>query len=623
MSSPSRALIFLATGIVFGILAASERIAMKAATSMMPVSEIKTGMVGTGQTVFNGTRVEEFKVRVLGVIANVMGPQRNLVLARLEGGPLAQTGVIAGMSGSPVYIDGRLIGAVSYALGNFSKEPIAGITPIDEMTAEATAAPMRPASARLQVDFPLTPEDLTSSFRRALGWNRPFAERVGDARFTGLSGVTGLTGAEVGTLLRPIATPLVMSGFSPDVADLLTSAFRDHGFLPTTAGGAGANVEMNFEGPLKPGDAVGVNFVAGDFLLGGTGTVTHVDGDKVYAFGHPMYNLGPTEFPMTRAYVYTVLPSLAASTKLTTTGEVIGTFLHDRPTMIGGRLGPGPKMIPVTVRLRSDHAPARTFSFQVVKDQLFTPLMTQTMLVNLFLSYERQFGAATFGVKGTVDTATHGRVSIENVFAGQGASNQAAAAVAIPLALLVTNDYEKVELDKLDVTIDSSEEPKTATLERAWIDDPRPRAGRTVPLKLLLRPHRGDEFVRTVSIEIPSNARGNLSLVVSDGTRLAQAEQAELRQAAAPRTVPQLVRVLNQARRGDTLYIRLVSRDAGAIVRGERLASLPPSVLEVVESDRSSGGTGPLGSATLGEWTLATGQAVTGSRTLSMSLSSN
>jgi hypothetical protein len=623
MSSPSRALIFLATGIVFGILAASERIAMKAATSMMPVSEIKTGMVGTGQTVFNGTRVEEFKVRVLGVIANVMGPQRNLVLARLEGGPLAQTGVIAGMSGSPVYIDGRLIGAVSYALGNFSKEPIAGITPIDEMTAEATAAPMRPASARLQVDFPLTPEDLTSSFRRALGWNRPFAERVEDARFTGLSGVTGLTGAEVGTLLRPIATPLVMSGFSPDVADLLTSAFRDHGFLPTTAGGAGANVEMNFEGPLKPGDAVGVNFVAGDFLLGGTGTVTHVDGDKVYAFGHPMYNLGPTEFPMTRAYVYTVLPSLAASTKLTTTGEVIGTFLHDRPTMIGGRLGPGPKMIPVTVRLRSDHAPARTFSFQVVKDQLFTPLMTQTMLVNLFLSYERQFGAATFGVKGTVDTATHGRVSIENVFAGQGASNQAAAAVAIPLALLVTNDYEKVELDKLDVTIDSSEEPKTATLERVWIDDPRPRAGRTVPLKLLLRPHRGDEFVRTVSIEIPSNARGNLSLVVSDGTRLAQAEQAELRQAAAPRTVPQLVRVLNQARRGDTLYIRLVSRDAGAIVRGERLASLPPSVLEVVESDRSSGGTGPLGSATLGEWTLATGQAVTGSRTLSMSLSSN
>jgi hypothetical protein len=142
-------------------------------------------------------------------------------------------------------------------------------------------------------------------------------------------------------------------------------------------------------------------------------------------------------------------------------------------------------------------------------------------------------------------------------------------------------------------------------------------------LKLLLRPHRGDEFVRTVSIEIPSNARGNLSLVVSDGTRLAQVEQAELRQAAAPRTVPQLVRVLNQARRGDTLYIRLVSRDAGAIVRGERLASLPPSVLEVVESDRSSGGTGPLGSATLGEWTLATGQAVTGSRTLSMSLSSN
>jgi hypothetical protein len=614
--------ILLAIGLVAGVLVARGWPGAAAATPMMPIGEVKAGMIGTGHTVFDGTRVEEFKVRILGVIANVTGPQRNLVLARLEGGPLAQTGVIAGMSGSPVYVDGRLIGAVSYALGNFSKEPIAGITPIEEMTAETTAVAVRPAAARLQVDYPATADSLAASFRRALAWNRPFAERAEDTRFTGVAALAGYSGPEIGTLLRPIATPLVMSGFSADVADLLGAALRDQGFVPTAAGAPAAGVEMRFDGPLKPGDAIGVNFVDGDFLLGGTGTVTHVDGDKVYAFGHPMYNLGPTEFPMTRAYIYTVLPSLSSSSKLATTGSVIGTFLYDRPTTIAGRLGTGPKMIPVSITLKSDHGAPRSFKFRVVKDQLFTPLMTQMMLINLFLSYERQFGAATFAVRGTVDVANHGPVTIENVFAGDGAANLAAASVAIPVTTLVTNDYEKVDLEGLDVAIDSTEDTRVARLERAWIDDPRPRPGRTVPLKLLLRSRRGDEVVRTVPIDIPANAHGNLSIVITDGARLAQTEQADVRQ-APPRSVPQLVRALNHARRNDTLYIRLTSSDAGAVVRGERMAALPPSVLAVVESDRSSGGSGTLTSATIGEWTLATGQAVIGTRTLAVNLTGN
>ena len=146
---------------------------LRAATPQMSISEIRPGMAGVGRTVFTGTRVEEFRANILGVIENVIGPQRNLILARLEGGPLADTGVIAGMSGSPVYIDGRLIGAVSYALGSFSKEPIAGITPIEEMTAETTPA-FRPASAHLQLDFPLTPDSLVGAFRRVNSYFFPF-----------------------------------------------------------------------------------------------------------------------------------------------------------------------------------------------------------------------------------------------------------------------------------------------------------------------------------------------------------------------------------------------------------------------------------------------------------------
>src|SRR5947209_12843425 len=223
------------------LLTFAARPGLVADTPQMGVDEIRPGMIGVGRTVFSGTRVEEFKVNILGVLQNVIGPHRNLILARLEGGPLANTGVIAGMSGSPVYIDGKLIGAVSYALGAFSKEPIAGITPIAEMTDAASFNESRPTAARVHVDFPLTRDSLIAAFRRALSWNRPFAERPGDAQVVAPRGasVAGFGEDALGTLLRPIATPLVMSGFEPALADTLATAFRDQGFLPMGSAAAG------------------------------------------------------------------------------------------------------------------------------------------------------------------------------------------------------------------------------------------------------------------------------------------------------------------------------------------------------------------------------------------------
>ena len=210
-------------------------------------------MVGIGRTVFDGTQVEEFKANILGVLENVIGPQRNLILAKLEGGPLANTGVIAGMSGSPVYIDGKLIGAVSYSLGSFSKEPIAGITPIAEMTDATALDDAAAAGRRVHVEFPLTRESLTAAFRKALNWNRPFADRPDDARVARRRRVAGLGGGQLGTLLRPIATPLVMSGFEPDVADMLGGAFRDQGFIPT--GGSAAGVARRRDAVRRPAQA--------------------------------------------------------------------------------------------------------------------------------------------------------------------------------------------------------------------------------------------------------------------------------------------------------------------------------------------------------------------------------
>jgi hypothetical protein len=588
----------------------------------MGVKDIRPGMVGVGRTVFDGTHVEEFKANILGVLENIIGPHRNLILAKLEGGPLAHTGVIAGMSGSPVYVDGKLIGAVSYALGSFSKEPIAGITPIAEMTDAASLTASRPPGARVHIEFPLTRERLTTAFRQALNWNRPFADRAGDAQMTGMSMIAGFPAGQIGTLLRPIATPLVMAGFESEVGDLLAGAFQDQGFIPSGGSAAGVHAgEMPYEGPLKPGDAVGVAFLTGDLRLGGTGTVTHIDGDQVYAFGHPMYNLGPTEFPMTRAYVYTVLPSLFSSMKLSTTGEVIGTFLQDRATTIAGRLGSGPKLMPLTLTLESGRAAKRTFSFNVVNDQLFTPLMTYASILNTAGSYERQFGSATFQVRGSARLKTHEPIAFDNIFAGDQAAMGAAAYVVAPIAYLMGNDFEKVELDGIDLTIGTAEEPRTATLERIWIDDPRPRAGRAVPLKMLLRTYRGEDVVRTLPIEIPANASGTLSLVVSDGARLGQAEQRETRALSQLRSVAQMIRSLNKARRSNTLYVKLVGSEAGAIINGEPLSALPPSVLGVLESDRNGGTFSPLQGATIGEWQLPTEHVVNGIRSLTLVIS--
>jgi hypothetical protein len=613
---PRRSLLYVLSITLLGL------VSLRAQTPpQMPVSDIRAGMVGIGHTVFTGTRVETFKANILGVIENVIGTQRSLILARLEGGPLATTGVIAGMSGSPVYVDGKLIGAVAYALGSFSKEPIAGITPIAEMTA-ATAAVTRPPGTRVSVEFPLSRDGLLAAFRKALAGNRPFADRADDAHILGADTLPGIGGREVATMLRPIGVPLTMSGFEAGLGDLVGGAFRQAGFVPMAASAGGRPGDMPFEGPLKPGDAVGITFVSGDLELGATGTVTHIDGDRVYAFGHPMYNLGPLQFPMTRAYVYTVLPSVFSSAKLSGTNEVIGTFLQDRSTAIAGRLGAGPSLLPVTMTLDAARGGARTFKFNVVRDQMFTPLMTYTALVNTLGAYERQFGTTTYAMDGTLSLGRHGSIALSNLFSGDGAASLAAAHVVAPLTALINNDYEPVDIQGVNLRIKSSEEPRTASIERVWVDDVRPRPGRTVPVKVLLRTYRGDDVLQTVPITIPANARGNLTVMVSDATRLMQSESREAR-LPQPRDVNQLVRALNKWRSNNHLYVKLLSAEPGAVVNGEVMPALPPSVLAVMEADRSTGSFSPVNSATLGEWTLETEHAINGARMLTIQLSSN
>jgi hypothetical protein len=601
---------------VLGVLAGAVTATPTAQTRVIPVDEVRPGMVGVGHTVFQGDKIEPFTVHIIGVLKNVVGPNRDIILARLEGGPLAQTGVIAGMSGSPVYIDGRLLGAVSYQLGQFPKEPIAGITPIGEMTDATALAPSVPGSRPVALSWPPTPEELFAVWSQGLG--RAMALPAG-----GVHAIASGDGAlaQAATMLRPISVPLVAAGFTADVLGPMTGAFAERGFLPISSSMAQAQARPVSATPrtLRPGDAMGVALLTGDFVLGATGTVTHVDGDRIYGFGHPMYNLGPTEFPLTQADVHVVLPSLMTSSKLASFGEVVGTVQQDRATAVAGRLGAGPAMIPVTITLNSDRIPSRTFSFSMVRDHTFTPLLTYLTVANVLLSYERGAGPASYMVKGTATVGEHGDIAFEDIFAGDQPANAASAYVAGPLTLLMRNASTPVDVQKLALTIDATEHSRTARVERAWLDTDRPRAGRPVNVKVLLRTNTGEDLLKTIPIDIPAHGSSTMQLIVGDANRLAAEDR---RTARGPETqeAAQLIRTFNKARRSNRLYVRLSSPDSGAVVNGEPLAALPPSVLAVLEADRNSGTYSPLRSAIRGEWELPVELAISGSRQLTIAL---
>src|SRR5512143_570846 len=599
------------------VAAASLSAAPLLAAEAMPRSEVRPGMQGVGRTVFEGARVDEFGVRILGVLDNAVGPKQSLILARLEGGPLAQTGVIAGMSGSPVLVDGKLVGAISYSFP-FGKEPIAGITPIGEMIDATRTTTPRAASTRFH---PATPEGgLLAPLDRAsvaAALQRPIRSVVPGLSFRG----EGLPPALAGSALVPLALPLVFSGFDPETFSWAGGIFSAMGFTPVMGGGSAA-ASVGPLPQLAPGAAVGVSLIDGDLDLSATGTVTQVDGDRVWAFGHPFYNLGPTQFPLKKAWVYSVFPSLQASWKIAAATDAVGTMAQDRTTAIAGRLGKPPRMIPVQVTLRSARGSDRVFRYRVVEDELFTPLLAYVSLLSVIQGYERAFGAATLRVDARVALEGGREVHLEDVLAAQQAGALAAAELAGPRARLVANDFEKLTIDRLDVTVDADATLRSAAIVRAWIDAPAPlRPGSSVPLHVQLRTHRGDLVTETLPLSVPEGApAGTYGLLVADAATMDGVEQREMRQRFVARDLPQLVRSLNKLRAGNVVYARLTRPGAGAVVGGEYLPALPGSILSVLGSADQGTSVVSLASAAVWSGRQPTDYAVSGSRQLTISV---
>ena len=583
----------------------------------LPLEDIRPGMVGIGRTVFEGTRIDEFKVEIIGVMENT-APRQSMILARLEGGPLANTGVIAGMSGSPVYIDGKLVGAVAFGFP-FSKETIAGITPIGEMIDATRATTPRAASAKFATPMgafgPKAPLDAASM---VAALKRPIPSLSAGASTTIRGEVPPLL---VGQSLAPLSLPLVFSGFDTATFDWARGIFSAMGFAPVMGSGKGGPLTQNLP-DLQPGGAVGLSLIEGDMDLSATGTITHIEDGRVYAFGHPFYNLGPTQFPMKKAYVYSVFPSLYQSWKISAAGEAVGTIDQDRVTAIAGRLGRTPRMIPVKVNLRTSRGQERKFSFRMVDDELFTPVLAYVALASVLQSNERAFGTSTVRVDARLSLTGKPDVRVVDLFTQDQPGIQAAALVAAPLAYLMANDFERVSVDGLEVDVASDETIQTATLERAWLERTGPvRPGTTVPLKVLLRTYRGEAVSQTIPVEIPAAAPGGAyTLLVSDAQAITALEQREMRQQFAPRDLDQLIRSINALRHNNHVYARLLRADDGAIVRGEYLQSLPPSVLSVLGGAEQGVSVVPIRTAAVWDFEMPTDYAINGARVLTLTV---
>ncbi len=528
-----------------------------ATVATMPVKELHRGMRGIGRTVFQGTRIDTFQVEILGVLHNAIGPGSDLILARLSGGPLSNTGVILGMSGSPVYIEGKLIGAVSYRIGVFAKEPIAGITPIAEM-----------------VDLFNRPSSL-QGVRSRVRLTEIGARRLVD-----------LTGTDVAEL-KPISLPIVISGFAQQAVVEFRQEFSKMGWTPVQGGG-GMDPGLP-AGAFEPGAALGVQLVRGDLSMTGIGTLTHRDGDRVVGFGHPMIFGGATALPMTAAYIHEVLPSQYASFKLGVAGETMGAIVQDRAPGIAGAIGLDVDMMPAQINLRSPGKQER-FQMEILRNRDLSPTLVRMAVFSAMVSSEKLTGEVT--VKSRVRIELHGRpsVEVENVYAGPLGLGSAVLGVTTPLAKLIRNPFEPVQIERVTFDLNvEAERAHTAHIKSIGLQKTRFQPGDTVRVTVSLRPYWGGLQQVQEALIIPNQTPGGrLILRVSSASAHEKQEAKRAPGEYNARDLDHLIRLLGRAGRNNELVIELLSGAQGVTIEGREVSRLPYSVLSVLRFSRSS-----------------------------------
>jgi hypothetical protein len=556
-------------------------------------------MRGTGRTVFSGNRIDEFQVEILGVLEN-FGPKESLILARLSGGPLEHTGVMQGMSGSPVYIDGKLVGAVAMAFP-FSKDPIAGIRPIEEMIrattvgASNTQRPNRPLVA-------LADRDLTR------GISRPEPVSTGDAR------------------MIDIATPLSFGGFSRATLDAFAPQLRPLGLEPRQSVTAGAKIEPGMGNPadLKPGSMISVQLISGDFSVAADGTVTHIDGNRVYAFGHRFLDVGSTALPFARSDVIALIPNVNTGFKLSTAREWMGAISQDRDAAIAGELGTKVALVPVSISVSRAGKPVQSYQIQMVNDAMLSPLLLQMAVFSTIDSTERTVGASTLRMSGEVEFQNAGApVRLDNMFAADnGSAMQASLSAAIPVAYIMQSPFHSLQLKRASIQIEAFDTKKQLSIEAVTASKREVRGGDKLLLNVTFAGENGAETTRQVPYEVPVGASpGTLYFTVADAN---VSNISDFRQilTASPRTTGQLITTVNNLHPNTKAYVRVWRTDPAFQFEGADLPDPPPSVALILGGSSSTlaGVTQVRNSRVAGMEIDAGDMVVTGSKTVQVEI---
>ncbi|MGZ8868732.1 MAG: SpoIVB peptidase S55 domain-containing protein, partial [Thermoanaerobaculia bacterium] len=555
-----------------------------ASADLMPVSEVKKGMKGYGLTVFEGNKVEKFDVEIVGVL-NKIGPGQDLILATVDSAAIRRAGVIAGMSGSPIFIDGKVIGALAYAW-DFSKEPIAGITPIHEMLkiaeADSSGAPALAAAA---------PRMTAQVFLEAM------AKQGSEKAFEDL--VKGMTSRQVSTIggARRIALPLSLGSFAPETIARFGGYFDQMGFVSVPTGSSsGARATPPADKKVfAPGDAIGAVLLNGDFSVASSGTVTHVDGDRVYAFGHPFLDMGEISFPMAEAEVVGFLPSVARSFKFSNSGTIVGALTQDRAPGIMGILGAEAPMIPVELTVDGTGT-QKHYNVNVVRHPQLSPLMIAMAADSVVANSQRAAGERTVVLESEIKVKGFAEpIRLREGWAGAQARQAIPAYLAVVAGYLISNEFQPAELESVKVHLRHDDQLRIARVTEATLvtNDGRVSPGDTVRVRAVLKPYRGESFVETFDVKIPEDqAPGAAYLLIGSGTVANQIDFTLV--PPDPRTLEHVLGVLARLRPSTDLTIGLYSTGDGAVTAGVYLPNLPPTMRAVVKGDTSNAPQAPV-----------------------------
>ncbi len=553
-------------------------------TEIMKLADVKPGMKGTAWTAFEGVRPEPVPVDLIGIWKNAWGPRQDIILCRM-GGRAIETGVAGGMSGSPVYVDNKLVGAISLRIGAFTREPICGITPIELMLDINQLDWSRPSDARVP----------GSQNAQRAGLTIP-SEVMAQAVAAGVS-------QEFSTqqpLLQPIDTPLLFSGFTTAALDQFAPIFRQLGVSPVQGGASGAlksaTPAANWRDALQPGDPIAGVLVSGDMSVTALGTTTYNDGKRVLGFGHQFLNMGPVDIPMATGDVLLVLGSTFQPVKLANTTEVVGALKQDRHSGIMGELGETAPMIPVNVKVRTfgDNDKVKRekdLSFNVFVEQKWTPYLMMATLFNSISGVNDFAEEATYRLSGNIEFEDQTRISLTTMLApGE---------VPMPPAMLLAgwwgdkfnklygNAVKIPRLKSVNATVDLLPQRRVASIESAWIPTSEVDAGSEVSVKVFLRPWRGERIEREVKVKIPAGMpKGDHRILLADADTL---NRAQTFAGAANRFIdlPQAVSLINQERSNNRLYVALVQPRPTFYEDDKTLPSLPASVLNVMQGSRA------------------------------------